>query len=371
MDPMIPKKAAATTPAFENSLEAQAPATDITSPRDAAFQEARRELDSLVGMTTAKNQIYNLLGSALVATQQGQSPDSNCNIVLTGSTGSGKSTVAHIFGKLLSSTGFLEKGHVVTTSPLALVSPFVGGTETNLSEAFKKAAGGILFIDDIFPLTPHEMVELGRAFNLLRARMEQEDGERVVVVLAGDQESIDALFTEGQGLANKFSQQLHLPDYSPAEMTMMSKQLLQNWNIDIPDEFYTRALVLASIMALEENPSRWNGRFARDEIVDGSIRQMANRVMPNNPLPIPEELKRIQATDLPFERLTGIPWSLIDLNQLQWELTRENGDVIPMDADTVGKYFANMTDHRVLDDGQPELTPASKEYLAELMRSVP
>ncbi len=76
------------------------------------------------------------------------------------------------------------------------------------------------------------------------------------------------------------------------------------------------------------------------------------------------------AADLPFEKLTGISWSAIELSALQWELTREDGSVIPMEASDVGQYFAKMTDHRVLDDGQPELTPASKQYLADLLSQV-
>jgi hypothetical protein len=366
MNPITTHKETETNPVCNTCPEASAPSHGATSLREAALQEGMRELESVVGLRNVKEQLRELVNVGLVAQQLSRTPDETGNIILTGDNDSENAAIARIVGKLLYGAGYLQNSIITAISSCELEEHFIGELEGKISQALEQAAGGMLFIDDISALRTHDRVQLGRALN----RLEQENGGRVVIMLAGSQDGIEALFTESQGLSTQFFRHIQMPDYTPPEMTITSKQLLESQNFDVSAEFYTRALVLTSIMALEQDSSRWNRPFVRNEIVQGSIQQLASRVMQSEQPLTDDALRFIQPDDLPFKKLTGIPWSVIDRDQLQWELKRENGDVIQMDADTVGQYFANMTDHRVLDEGQPELTPASKQYLAELVETV-
>jgi stage V sporulation protein K len=337
--------------------------------REQALVEFTRQMDDLIGLKEFKQELRTFMNVIAMKMLLGGTKPS-CHLVLTGNPGTGKTTVAKLLGDYLYGIGYLAKGHMVEGDEAKLCGTHVGEAQVNTAQAFDQARGGVLFIDEAYTLARGGDNSFGqKVIDVMTHRLDQDRGE-MIVIAAGYEKEMQEFLEKNPGLKGKFTRTINFPDYSAAELVAISRRFLGQNRVTAEPEFFAKAHVLCSLKTMFPNRMNANARFVREGIVEQSFGPMADRIMPTNPSPADDSWKVVHANDLLFDKLTGIPWSQVDPDQLEWELTRENGDVIQMDADTVGQYFANMTDHRVLDEGQPELTPASKQYLAELVETV-
>ena len=348
--------------------------------REQALMEAKAELDAMIGLKSVKKHLQRIANNVegdLERKAAGiiSKVKISRHFVLMGKPGTGKTTVAQLIGKLLYGIGYLDKGHTVEGHAENLTGKWQGHSEDFTKTAFEEALDGVLFIDEAYSLAEGNEGDFGKKIiNVLNRQME-EKRDRMVVIAAGYKDKMRQFLNANAGLERKFTIRIELPDYSPSELTAIALKLNRDAALKASGEFYMRVHTLCSITeaTADELIGHGNGGFVRDQILGRSMDMLNERLAKTRKADTPrsgEFLTSLEPDDLPFEELCGIPWSIIDRDQIQWELKRENGDVIQMDADTVGQYFANMTDHRVLDEGQPELTPASKQYLAELVGTV-
>lgn len=362
----------------EERQSATKPPAGIQLSRAEALKEAQAELNAMIGLKSLREMLAEIGGETGLLMKRREKGiegkiGTSLHILLTGNPGTGKTTVAGLLGKLLYGAGYLEKGHIVQTSMEKLKAGYVGQSEALMDKAIDDAIGGVLFIDEAYALAEGGETDFGvHICNVLNRRMEAER-ENLVVVAAGYKDKMGDFLNMNSGFPRKFTEPVDLPDYTPSELTAIALKMVGDGAFEAPGELYMRIHVLCSLLSCKDDPNRGNAGFIREQVFGRCVRRMGLRVQPQIEGTADVDVQTLKALvpdDLPFKQLCGIPWSHVDPDQLQWELKRENGDVIQMDADTVGQYFANMTDHRVLDEGQPELTPASKQYLAELVGTV-
>ncbi len=103
---------------------------------------------------------------------------------MLGNPGTGKTTVATIYDKLLAEMGFMSNGEVVMVDASKLTGAFVGSTATKTNDLLDAVQGKVLVIDEAYVLADSQY---GReALDVLVERV-QGGAEDFAVILCGRQ----------------------------------------------------------------------------------------------------------------------------------------------------------------------------------------
>ncbi|KAG9251149.1 P-loop containing nucleoside triphosphate hydrolase protein [Emericellopsis atlantica] len=186
--------------------------------------EAWRELQGLPGLDEVKRSILGIINQAShnwEREMRGLAPLSvSLHRVFLGNPGTGKTTVAKLYGRILADFGLLSKGDLVLKSPADLMDKYVSTTERNTKKALAQAKGSVLILDDAHTLD--SAGDRGIAvIDTLVAEVTGAPGEDRCVVLCGYPEQMKDMYANGNpGLARRFSLDMALSflDFTPERL---------------------------------------------------------------------------------------------------------------------------------------------------------
>ncbi|WP_306188432.1 AAA family ATPase [Streptomyces sp. MK5] len=243
-----------------------------SGPTDPALlEEALAELERMVGLEPVKRQVKALsaqLNMARLRTGQGlpvQPPKRH--FVFSGPSGTGKTTVARILGRVFYALGLLGGDHLVEAQRADLVGEYLGQTAVKANELIDSAIGGVLFVDEAYSLS-NSGYGKGDAYGdealqVLLKRAE-DNRDHLVVILAGYPEGMDRLLAANPGLSSRFTTRVDFPSYRPGELTEIGKVLAAEngdlWDDEALDELRSIARHVVDQGWIDE---LGNGRFLR------------------------------------------------------------------------------------------------------------
>ncbi|MEU9734685.1 AAA family ATPase [Streptomyces sp. NPDC048002] len=221
-------------------LPGQPPPAGPTDP--GLLEEALAELERMVGLEPVKRQVKALsaqLNMARLRAGQGlpvQPPKRH--FVFSGPSGTGKTTVARILGRVFYALGLLGGDHLVEAQRADLVGEYLGQTAVKANELIDSALGGVLFVDEAYALS-NSGYGKGDAYGdealqVLLKRAE-DNRDHLVVILAGYPEGMDRLLAANPGLSSRFTTRVDFPSYRPLELTSIG-EVLAGENGDVWDE---------------------------------------------------------------------------------------------------------------------------------------
>ncbi|MFE0022702.1 right-handed parallel beta-helix repeat-containing protein [Amycolatopsis sp. NPDC059021] len=254
-----------------------------TGDDDAESLGAIEELTSLVGLDGVKHQVTTLINLTRMTKRRQRAglpglPMSR-HLIFAGPPGTGKTTVARLYGTILASLGALRSGHLVEVSRADLVAQIVGGTAIKTTEAFTKALGGVLFIDEAYTLTAQESgngPDFGREAVDTLVKLMEDHRDDIVVIAAGYSEQMRGFLASNPGLASRFNRTIEFDNYSVDELVTIVEHMCAAHSYRLADD--TRAALGEHFRRMHRGPDFGNGRAARklfEEMIDRQAVRLA------------------------------------------------------------------------------------------------
>ncbi|MEU6844274.1 right-handed parallel beta-helix repeat-containing protein [Streptomyces sp. NPDC046716] len=298
--PAVQTQSATQTVGLLSQVPDQRAEVPAEEPPSRTSQAVLGELDTLVGLESVKREVRALTDMIEVGRRRQEAglkaASVRRHLVFTGSPGTGKTTVARLYGEILASLGVLDKGHLVEVSRVDLVGEHIGSTAIRTQEAFQRAHGGVLFIDEAYALSPEDSGrDFGREAIDTLVKLMEDQRDAVVVIVAGYTAEMERFLSVNPGVASRFSRTITFSDYVPEELLRIVEQQTDEHEYRLGTG--TSEGLLKYFTALPKGPAFGNGRTAR-QTFESMVERHAGRVAQLGE-PSTDDLTLLYPEDLP------------------------------------------------------------------------
>ena len=253
----------------------------IYSEQNENYISSYQELNNLIGLSEVKrlmNKIicFNKLQN-MYKEKEMQTNKITMNMVFTGNPGTAKTTVARLFAKIMKENEILETGAFVEVGRKDIIGKYVGYTAKLVEDAFEKAKGGVLFIDEAYSLIDDYEGYGDEAISTIVQLMENHR-EDTVVIFAGYPDKMEDFLNKNEGLRSRIAYKIAFNDYSTEELCEIAKYIVEKTNMKLSDEGIAKLTDIFN--KVKNKPNFGNGRFVRN-IIEQAQMNIAERLMKN------------------------------------------------------------------------------------------
>lgn len=201
-------------------------------------------LKSLIGLSQVKEQMAtyrDMIRMAIQRRQNGLSvPPVSLHAAFMGNPGTGKTTVARLYGAMLKELGLLSSGHVVYKERSLLTGQNYSSEQELTLQAIQEAQGGVLVIDEAHNLyNPNDPRDPGKnVIETLLTALSDEQKNDWALLLAGYPDGITRLFSVDQGLSSRIPERnrYRFQDYTADELMQIADSYCIRHNYFLSEE---------------------------------------------------------------------------------------------------------------------------------------
>jgi hypothetical protein len=259
------------------------------------------ELDSMIGLVSVKDEVRALIDEIQVnewRRAEGLAVGAaGHHLIFTGAPGTGKTTVARIYGQLLKALGMLPNGQFREVSRRDLVGQYIGHTAEKTTSVFEEALGGVLFIDEAYTLSRSAgtSADFGQEAIDTLVKLMEDHRDQVAVIVAGYTAEMRDFLDANSGLASRFAKVLEFENYAPDELVMIVNRIAHN------DDYLLAPGVGDALLEwfgqIERDQSFGNAREAR-KLLEGMRKSQAGRLRALGRVPSRDDLRTLVLDDL-------------------------------------------------------------------------
>lgn len=255
----------------ESNYEHTRPSADERPARnfktDRVQANPEQALQNLIGLDAVKRRVLEIKAVLSYDKANGLKNSQSYNMMFLGAPGTGKTTVARIMAAMLYELGVVHNNIFLELNATEMMGEYLGQTPRIVTDAFKAAAGGVLFIDEAYAFAKSVGGSGSSSFGdeaiiTLLSKIEQ-NSDGTVVIFAGYKNEMDDFLAMNQGLRSRIPYAIDFPDYTVDEMIDILAIELAKYKHHLTAD--ATKLISNTIEAVKlRAPIFENGRYARN-----------------------------------------------------------------------------------------------------------
>lgn len=248
-----------------------------------APQDMMQEFEELIGLDNVKEKIQSLVidieqnqeRAKITGKEYKMKPG---HYIFSGPPGTGKTTVAKIFGRQLKHLGLVQKSQPVEIKASNLIQDHVGGSGQVVQQALNKALGGVLFIDEAHQLANNSFGQ--EVVNNIVPFLDEHEDE-FAMIIAGYEDKIKDFIKIDDGLERRFKNRIKFSHYSDPELEKIF-MLKANQEKMIVSHAAGKPLLELFNALKNEKPERFGNAGKAIEIFEKSLSKLNKRISKRN-----------------------------------------------------------------------------------------
>ncbi|MDG4762762.1 AAA family ATPase [Solwaraspora sp. WMMD406] len=277
-------------------------AAQVGGEQDTArAEELLAELDAMVGLESVKDEVRALIDEIQVNEWRRSAglPVSavSHHLIFAGAPGTGKTTVARIYGELLAALGALPGGPFREVSRRDLVGQYLGHTAEKTAAVFEQSRGGVLFIDEAYTLSRSfgSGGDFGQEAIDTLVKLMEDHRDEIAVIAAGYTGEMLTFLDANPGLASRFAKTVEFGNYSPRQLVVIVERMAAGDEYLLADG--VADVLLDHFSLVERDQNFGNAREAR-RLFEGVRKAQAQRLRQSGRRPSLDELRTVAVADV-------------------------------------------------------------------------